>query len=237
MTDWVQMMPGVKRRILVDGDQLMLVQVTLDAGAVVPTHQHVHEQITYVLEGHLDFKVGGELHVVRTGDSVHMASNVPHQVTAHVNSRVLDVFSPPREDFRTTGPVLSTANAITATTTSSVEAQAVNNPPTTTARHWYGLDQPKPQPLKVVASVDAQVIRDDYKEGLWLGKKGDVSGNPMYFREAIVFFERVIQYAGEDPAYVEAYNAMAACYRRIGDRVLYEAYKAEYEKRRAEIAT
>jgi hypothetical protein len=30
---------------------------------------------------------------------------------------------------------------------------------------------------------------------------------------------------------------MAACYRRIGDRVLYEAYKAEYEKRRAEIAT
>jgi quercetin dioxygenase-like cupin family protein len=232
MTEWVQMLPGIKRRILVDGEHLMLVQVALDAGAVVPAHQHVHEQITYVLEGHLDFTVDGQLHVVRTGDSVHMASNVPHQVTAHVNSRVLDVFSPPREDFRTTGPVLTTAAGITA----SVEAQSVSNPPTT-ARHWYGLDQPKPQPLKVVASVDAQVIRDDYKEGLWLGKKGDVSGNPMYFREAIVFFERVIQYAGEDPAYVEAYNAMAACYRRIGDRVLYEAYKAEYEKRRAEITT
>lgn len=235
MTEWVQMMPGIKRRILVDGDQLMLVQVELDAGAVVPSHQHVHEQITYVLDGHLDFIVGGQLQVIRTGDSVHMASNVPHQVIAHVSSRVLDVFSPPREDFRTTGPTLTTAAGVTATTTASVEAQSVSNPPTT-ARQWYGLHQPKAEPLKVVASVDAQVIRDDYKEGLWLGKKGDVSGNPMYFREAIVFFERVIQYAGEDPSYVEAYNAMAACYRRIGDRVLYEAYKAEYDKRRTQIA-
>ncbi len=236
MTEWVQMMPGIKRRILVDGDQLMLVQVELDAHAVVPSHQHVHEQITYVLDGHLDFTVGGQLHVVRTGDSVHMASNVPHQVTAHVNSRVLDIFSPPREDFRTTGPSLTTVAGVTATTTASVEAQSVNSSPTT-ARRWYGLEHAKPQPLKVVASVDAEVIRDDYKEGLWLGKKGDVSGNPMYFREAIVFFERVIQYAGEDPAYIDAYNAMAACYRRIGDRVLFEAYKAEYDKRRAQITT
>jgi quercetin dioxygenase-like cupin family protein len=234
MSEWVQMMPGVKRRIVVDGERLMLVQVELEARAVVPTHQHMHEQITYLLEGQLDVTVGGQQRILRAGECVHMPPNVPHQVIALMDSRLLDAFSPPREDFRPAGPSLQQAAPTLAAPIELLPADLPTAEPITLpARQWYGLDQPQRQPLKVAARVDAQAIRDDYKEGLWLGKKGEVSGDPMYFREAIVFFERVIQYVGEDPAYIEVYNAMAACYRHIGDRALYEAYKAEYEKRRA----
>jgi quercetin dioxygenase-like cupin family protein len=226
MSEWMRRSPGVKLRILVDGDQVMLIEAELDAGAVVATHQHIHEQITYLLDGEVNFTIGAEEKRLQPGGSVHLPSNMPHQVVALTRSRVLDVFSPPREDFRP-------AAAVPIPATADAQSAAARSP--LPGGEWYGLDKPKTQTVRVSASVDAQAIRDDYKEGLWLGKKGDVSGDPMYFREAIVFFERVIQYAGEDPAYVEVYNAMAACYRRLGDRVMYEAYKAEYDKRRAEI--
>lgn len=98
--EWVEMVPGVRRRIREDGEHLMLVEVHLDNGAVVPEHAHVHEQITFVISGHLAFKLDGKDVDLPAGGTLRMPSNVRHGVTALENTVVLDVFSPPREDFR-----------------------------------------------------------------------------------------------------------------------------------------
>jgi len=97
----VEMLPGVVRRTLTEGERMMLVEVTLAQGAVVPPHTHPHEQIGYLASGRLLFEVGDERRELSAGDSWLVPSNVSHQVTALEPSVAIDVFSPPREEYRT----------------------------------------------------------------------------------------------------------------------------------------
>jgi len=96
----VEMLPGVVRRTLTEGERMMLVEVTLAQGAVVPPHTHPHEQIGYLASGRLLFEVGDERLELVAGDSWLVPSNVSHQVTALEPSVAIDVFSPPREEYR-----------------------------------------------------------------------------------------------------------------------------------------
>ena len=91
--------PGVTRRILSYSDQVMMCEITFEKGAQGNMHSHVHEQITYVAEGSFRFTVGDETQVVNKGDSVYMPSNVTHGVTCLEAGKLVDVFSPKREDF------------------------------------------------------------------------------------------------------------------------------------------
>ncbi len=97
----VEMLPGVVRRTLNAGDRTMLVEVTLAQGALVPLHTHPHEQIGYLASGRLLFEVGDERRELTAGDSWLVPSDTPHQVTALEPSVAIDVFSPPREEYRT----------------------------------------------------------------------------------------------------------------------------------------
>jgi quercetin dioxygenase-like cupin family protein len=90
---------GVTRRILAHSDNLMLTEHTLEKGAVLPDHKHVHEQIVYLLKGELLLEMGAERLNMATGDSVAIPSNVSHKVTALTKSIALDVFSPSRQDY------------------------------------------------------------------------------------------------------------------------------------------
>ncbi len=99
-SEWVIMSEGAKRRILADGDKLMLLQVMFESGAKVGLHQHVHEQVTYIVSGRVQFTIGDEVREVGAGESVLLLSNVPHAVTALEPTVLTDSFSPPREDFR-----------------------------------------------------------------------------------------------------------------------------------------
>jgi len=96
----VEMVPGVWRRTLAWGERVMAVQTTLEEGAVVPAHSHLHEQITYVVEGELSMEAEGQSHVLRAGDSLLFPPNVEHGGTALKRTLVLDIFSPPREDYK-----------------------------------------------------------------------------------------------------------------------------------------
>jgi quercetin dioxygenase-like cupin family protein len=96
----VEMLPGVVRRTLMEGERTMLIEVTLEQGAIVPLHTHSHEQIGYLASGRLLFEVGDERRELAAGDSWLVPSNVPHQVTALEPSVAIDVFSPPREEYR-----------------------------------------------------------------------------------------------------------------------------------------
>ncbi len=86
-------------RQLVDTQNMTIARIILEQGAVVPRHEHTHEQVATVLEGRLRFVVGDEEATVRAGESVFIASGVPHEVEALVDSIVLDVFSPVRDDW------------------------------------------------------------------------------------------------------------------------------------------
>ena len=96
----VEMLPGVVRRTLCEGARMMLIEVTLEQGAVVPSHTHPHEQIGYLASGRLLWELGDERRELAAGDSWLVPPNVPHQVTALEPSVAIDVFSPPREEYR-----------------------------------------------------------------------------------------------------------------------------------------
>lgn len=95
-----EMAPGLTRKTLGTGEKLMLCEVTFAPGGVAPEHSHPHEQVSYIVKGRLRFRVGDTEDVVGPGDSVYVASGVPHRVEALEEAVVVDAFSPPREDFR-----------------------------------------------------------------------------------------------------------------------------------------
>lgn len=89
-------------RKLITGDAIMLAQVFLKKGCVVPRHQHHNEQFTYIVEGALRFFIGedeAEEVVVRAGEVLHIPSNVWHRAEALEDTLDMDIFSPPREDW------------------------------------------------------------------------------------------------------------------------------------------
>lgn len=89
-------------RRLITGDRLMVAHVYLKKGSIVPKHSHKNEQITYILKGVLHFWIGedgSEEHVVRTGEVLHIPSNVVHRAQAMEETLDVDIFSPPRQDW------------------------------------------------------------------------------------------------------------------------------------------
>jgi quercetin dioxygenase-like cupin family protein len=81
---------------------MMLAHVYLKKGCIVPKHSHENEQLTYILEGALKFKIGddgAEEIVVSAGEVLLIPSNVPHMAEALEETLDVDVFSPPRQDW------------------------------------------------------------------------------------------------------------------------------------------
>jgi quercetin dioxygenase-like cupin family protein len=89
-------------RRLITGERMMLAHVYLKRGCLVPMHQHENEQLTYILEGALEFTIGsdrGRKVVVRAGEVLVIPSNLPHEAVALEDTVDVDVFSPPRQDW------------------------------------------------------------------------------------------------------------------------------------------
>lgn len=92
--------PTIARKIIT-GERAMVAQVFIAKGGVVPLHHHESEQITYILEGALEFEIEGRRIVVHAGEVLHIPSNVPHAAVALEDTLDLDIFSPIREDWLT----------------------------------------------------------------------------------------------------------------------------------------
>jgi len=93
--------PEIGRR-LITGEEMMIAHVYLKKGAVVPKHSHHNEQLTYILEGALRFRLGEDesQHVdVAAGEVLHIPAHLPHTAVALEDTLDVDVFSPPREDW------------------------------------------------------------------------------------------------------------------------------------------
>ena len=90
--------PLIDRQMVV-GDKMMLARVLLKKGAHVPEHHHHNEQVTYILDGALKFKIDGKEIVVRSGEVLCIPPHMPHEAWALADTVDLDVFMPPREDW------------------------------------------------------------------------------------------------------------------------------------------
>jgi quercetin dioxygenase-like cupin family protein len=93
--------PDLKRR-LISTERMMVAHVYLEQGAVVPTHSHENEQLTYILEGVLRFWLGedeSEVVDVAAGEVLHLPSYLPHRAEALEKTLDVDIFCPPREDW------------------------------------------------------------------------------------------------------------------------------------------
>ena len=91
--------PGLKRHILANNPELMLIEHHAEKGWVGVRHSHPHHQLVYVISGHLAVEVGGRRFEVRAGDSFLVDGGVEHQATALEPSVVLDAFTPTRKDY------------------------------------------------------------------------------------------------------------------------------------------
>ncbi len=96
---WIEICPGIRRCTHAHGRTMYQMIAQLAAGSRMPAHAHPQEQIVHILSGRMKLIVNGVTHELKTGQSFYLASNVPHGVETLEETRVLDTFSPPREDY------------------------------------------------------------------------------------------------------------------------------------------
>jgi quercetin dioxygenase-like cupin family protein len=96
---WIEICPGIKRQTATSGKTMYQMLATLEAGSNMPEHRHPQEQIVHILTGRMKLIVDGKAHEMAAGDSFYLAGNVPHGVETMEETRVLDTFSPPRDEY------------------------------------------------------------------------------------------------------------------------------------------
>ncbi|SFI44910.1 Cupin domain-containing protein [Bosea sp. OK403] len=96
---WEPTEPGVKRKIMAYGPELMVVRVAFDAGAVGKTHSHPHRQASYVESGIFDVTIDGRTERLIAGDTFFVPADLVHGVVAVEAGQLVDSFTPMREEF------------------------------------------------------------------------------------------------------------------------------------------
>ena len=96
---WIAICPGIKRQTVANGKTVYQMLATLEPGSKMPAHQHPQEQIVHILSGRMKLIVDVTPHEMKAGDSFYLAANVPHGVETIEETRVLDTFSPPRDEY------------------------------------------------------------------------------------------------------------------------------------------
>ena len=96
---WIELGGGQRRKIRAYNEEMMLVEVGFDEGAVGADHSHPHTQISYVLEGEFTYHIEGETRVMKKGDSIVVPGGRTHGCACVKAGTLLDVFAPMRGDF------------------------------------------------------------------------------------------------------------------------------------------
>ncbi|HWR15347.1 MAG TPA: cupin domain-containing protein [Terriglobales bacterium] len=91
--------PGLTRRVGAHNDKLFLAEHRMEKGWVGARHSHPHDQVVYIVQGHLKVSCGEQNFEVRTGESFVVRGGVEHQAAALEPSVVIDVFTPCRLDY------------------------------------------------------------------------------------------------------------------------------------------
>jgi quercetin dioxygenase-like cupin family protein len=90
---------GVSRQILGYNQNMMMVKVNFQKGAIGALHNHEHTQTSYCAEGAFEFTIGNENRQIIKGDATYIPPGVLHGVLCLQDGVLIDTFNPVREDF------------------------------------------------------------------------------------------------------------------------------------------
>ena len=96
----IEAVPGVHRRVLACGDDIMIVQFSIQKDAAVPAHSHPHEQVGHVVSGRMRFQIGDEQRELGPGDGYSVPGGVVHGAFGITDCVAVDSFHPVRDDYR-----------------------------------------------------------------------------------------------------------------------------------------
>ncbi len=94
-----KLLDGVNMAAMVHGEKTLMARFKLEKGALIPDHNHPHEQTGMLLSGRMIFTVDGTDQEVVPGDCWCIGSDVPHSARAVEDSVAVEMFSPVREDY------------------------------------------------------------------------------------------------------------------------------------------
>jgi quercetin dioxygenase-like cupin family protein len=95
----VEMIPGYMARFI-HTERMTLNFLEVKAGATVPEHAHPHEQVSAVTEGEFELTIEGKPVRIGPGMVVVIPSNARHSGLAITDCKLLDIFTPVREDYK-----------------------------------------------------------------------------------------------------------------------------------------
>lgn len=84
-------------------ENLMLTYFEFEPETEIPAHKHPHQQITLILEGEMEFKLGMETKILKSGEGAAVPPNTEHSARSLTKARVIDAWNPIREDYVISG--------------------------------------------------------------------------------------------------------------------------------------
>ena len=96
---WETVGNGIERKILGYDDEVMMVYIRFEKGAVGSLHHHVHRQVSFVASGRFEATIDGHKTILKQGDCFFVAPDLVHGVVALESGTLVDVFVPARKDF------------------------------------------------------------------------------------------------------------------------------------------
>lgn len=94
-----EVMPGYHGK-LIHSENMSIAFWEVEKGAEVPEHSHINEQIMHVMEGKFEFTLDGDTQFYGPGDLVVIAPYKKHGGKALTPCKLMDVFSPTREEYK-----------------------------------------------------------------------------------------------------------------------------------------
>lgn len=84
---------------LVWHERMLMVEFFLEKGSTVPLHSHPNEQTGYMVSGNMKLTIDKIEYDIHPGDSYSIPEGIEHKAEVILNSVVIDIFSPIRQDY------------------------------------------------------------------------------------------------------------------------------------------
>jgi len=91
---------GVDFLIGATGERMMVALMTFKKSQKVGTHAHPNEQVGYCVQGRFELTIAGESTLIEPDDTYVIPAGASHGYRILEDSLAVEVFSPPREDYR-----------------------------------------------------------------------------------------------------------------------------------------